>query len=586
MKPIKKLNLENNSIRTLLFYAAIACVINLIVFFIINKLSFVHFEMNDDFTIQNLLNGSLGEHYTHFAHSNFILSSILSGLYSISAAVNWYGLYLFLALLLSCSFIGAILMDKFSLKTGIALYLLTVPLLFGLFLTYFTYTLVCYAMLACALASLIYGFYSVNAKTRKFLYIFSVIMLVSSVLLREEIIASAFVYFVALAILFLIKYKKQALKVCLSIAIGFLAIGAFTLADTAYFNADEERSDYLAFHEARIQLVDHEPLNYGRDQYVFDTVGWSASDVETFKSFTYPDDKQFSVQNMEYIYESMEQTRYMTDMNAIVANITSTFGGNNLLGNAMFVLICLFGVFAVAFVSQKKKLFKLFTVAMIALPFLFLIVFAMLYRSVPRVAYPHFLLSTIVLLFFIDKKTFSQTSLPKVNSAVFMLIIAVFSMGMASLLYQTYSDGAAKSQNTVVAEVRDAYEAMYLNSDSTYIYPISSPLLAANESYGIFHAFEEDYFINNRLLGGWDTRSPSYIDFKERNNLSSLPADLLDNEDVYLVIPNADQLTSYFYNNHGTPVKYEVVQQISPSLQAVKVVTATAEEIGTVYLPE
>ena len=593
MLTLKKPTLEKNRIGTLLTYTAMVCVVNLIVFFVLNRLNFIHFEMNDDFTIQNLLNGSMGDHYIYFAHSNVVLSTVLSGLYRLTAAVNWYGVYLFIALLFSCSFTGAILIDKFNFKAGFALNLLLLPLLFGLILTNFTYTLICYAMLVCAVSCLVYGFYIQNRKTRRFLYILSIVMLVSSVLLRKEIIASALVYCLAVAALLLIRYKKNALRFCLVVLIGFAIIGGFTLIDRAYYNSTPELSEYLQFHEARIGLVDHEPLNYARDEYFLAEIGWTETDVSLYRDYyTYPDDAKFSTEKMEYIYSSMSETRYMTDGNAIFSNLISTFAGNNLLGCGIFILICLFASFAFAFVSQKKRLFKWFTVLLLLLPFLFQILFNMLYRTAPRAIYPHYMLSIITLLLFVDTDALLQKlGLPAsgtraLASTLCLLVTVVAGIGIANLLITTKWEGEVTAQNPVVTETRQTFDAMYEDKEGVYLYPTTSPLLSAHNCYHIFDTFPEDYFKNNRLLGGWDTRSPSYNDFKQRYGLTSLPLDIVDNPDVYLVIPNADFLTAYFYTDHQLPVKYEVVRQIDSTIKIVRVLSASADEMGTVIEPD
>jgi hypothetical protein len=111
-----------------------------------------------------------------------------------------------------------------------------------------------------------------------------------------------------------------------------------------------------------------------------------------------------------------------------------------------------------------------------------------------------------------------------------------------------------------------------------FMYPITSPLLRANDCYGIFHAFPEDYFANNRLLGGWDTRSPSYSNFKARNGLLSLPRDLIGS-DVCLVAPSLDRLTQYFSEAYGVQAGYKNVTQLGGSnLTAVRAVEIKPEE--------
>lgn len=585
-KTIQK-QFSKNSIRAILICTAIACLINLVVFLVVNKLNFVHFNMNDDFYIQNLINGSMGRHYLHFSHSNVAFSAVLSGLYSAIWQVNWYGLFLFVALLLSSGVIGGVLMDKFGLKLGLALYVLTLPLCFGLILTQFTYTLVCYAMLGCALVCLVYGFYMENKAARRFLYTISVIMLVGGVMLRKESVASAVVYCGAVALLLLIRYKKRAAGALLTLLIGFAVVGGLALADAAYFQSNPELAQYKRFHTARVDIMDHQPLDYPRYPEVFEQVGWSAEDANFFRNyFTYPDDPQFSEQNMEYIYDNIEPTRYNLNVPDVLQRT-----GNILKPEYAYILICLLVLMAVAFVSQKRKLFRAFTIVVAALPFLFQILFNVLWRDVFRAWYPHYLLSILLLLLLIDVRNLHEKMVSTAESwqtknllaGILAVVFVMGGIGTASLLQGTSAarrgmdEELQKTYGTDVQGIQQAFDTMYYtSSEYAFMYPTTSVLLRGNEAYSIFHAFPKDYFKNNRLLGGWDTRSPSYNDFKKRYGLESLPKDLIDSR-VLLVSPDLTFLQNYYMEAYGINTVFETMMQLTPNLMAGQMFSIPAE---------
>ncbi len=572
----KKPMLIHNKVSTILICSLLSCAISLIVFAVINSIDFVHFYMNDDFYIQNLLNGSMGEHYTYFVHSNAALSSVLAGLYSLGPAINWYGWFLFISLLGSSSVMGGVLMDKFGFGAGLCLYLISVPLMFGLFLSAFTYTLVCYALLASALICMVHGFYCSGKKTRLFLYVISALMLVVSMLLRKEVVVSAMVYTYALGLLFLIKYKKKAVSFLLVLAVSFGAVLCFSLADGAYYASSGELSSYKRFHEARINLVDHAPLDYSRYGEVFEGVGWSSLDVAMlYPNYTYPDDERFNVESMESIYEGMKSGRYNTNAAEIISDIVNKFHYSS---NFFYVLLCLFVSAIVAFVSQRSKLFRVFTVVITVLPFMFQALFTVLWRTAFRAYYPHYLLSIILLLALVDferlRDMFPLSGDSKKKPALAMACMAVVAaLGMAGLFVDTawkraqrYEDYGSNIEQNVAA-----FDEMAQNPETAYLYPVSSPLLWANESYSIFHAFPEDYFINSKLLGGWDSRSPAWNDFKERYVISSLPLGVIDSSGVCLVSPELSLLTQYF-QQEGKEVNYEDVMPLGDNLMAVRVI--------------
>ncbi len=575
-----------NSIKSILLYAAVACAINVAVFIVMDALNFVHFSMNDDFYIQNLLNGSMGEYYTHFPHISVVLNYVLAGLYRLFGAVNWYGIYLFLGLLLACSFAGGVIMDKFGSRLGSALYILTVPFCFGMIVMNFTYTMVCYAMMGCALVCLIYAFYMENKKTRRFLYVISVIALVSSMALRKESAASALVYFGALGILFFIRYRRAATGFLLALIAGFAIFGGLTLIDGAYFASNKELADYKRFHAARINIMDHQPLDYARYPGLFADLGWSAQDVDYFwGSFTYPDDDRFSVEKMEYIYDGMADTRYNLNGQVVVQDAV-----NNVMDTGyLFMLVCLVAAFSAAFISQKKKLFRVFTAVIAALPFLFQILFNVLWRGEAlRAWYPHYILSILLLIMLIDVASLRARAGGEINqksvSAAAMLVFCVAGIGLCSSFFSTVQSRVSIDERlharygTSVEGIKEAYETMYAVSDElAFMYPTSNPLIEGNEAYSIFHAFPKDYFINNHLLGGWDTRSPAYNDFKKRYGLEVLPRDLAGSE-VRLVSPDLARLQQFFADSYGLDVQYGDEIQLSPNIVAVRGVIANLPE--------
>jgi len=580
MVAVRKNALEKGTLRTVLIYTALACVINVIVFLVINKLDFIHYEMNDDFAVQSLLNGSMGGYYTHFQQINIAFNAMLAGLYRVIPAINWYGVFLFAALMVSASVTGGIILDKFGLRLGLPVYIASIPLFYGMILMHFTFTLVCYALMVCAFVSLVYGFYVKQKKLKVFCYVVSIVTLASSVLLRYEAVYSAIVYFGALALLMLIKYKKRALMFLLTVAVSFGAIGCFFAADNMYYASSEELSEYFRFNKARTNLVDKAPMDYNRYEHVFREVGWSQTDVTTFRMFQFPDDEKFSVENLEYIYDHINDTRYNDDADQILSNLAGMF--NN---DYVYMFICLFLFFAVAAMSQKKKLFKVFSLFLAVLPFLFQILFIVMWRGVFRVVYPHYMLSILALVMFVDTGALAEKMAPDITGkyakniifgAMFCLV-AVAGVGVGNMMLNAkwnYDERSVEMQDNLDF-AKNAFENMELNPDKVFMYPApSSPLLLANQCYGIFDTFEKDEFINIRTLGGWDTRSPAYYDFMERYGLEVLPRDLIDNDKVLIVLPSEYPMNVYINDTYGRAIEFEGVIPLDGDMIAAKVIDA------------
>jgi len=579
----KKLKIGNNTVRSILVYTAIACGINVVFFLIINHIDFIHFGMNDDFYAQNLLSGAMGGQYLYFKQINIALGGALAGLYSLSNAVNWYGVFLFAALLASCGLPGGILMDKFGLKIGIPMYIATIPFFFGMLLYNITFTLVSYALLTAGVLCLVYAFYIGDRKAARMLYILSAVAGMLSMTLRMEAVATAAVYFCSVTVLMLLRYKKQALKPVLTVAVMFAAIGALLLADNAYYNSSEELKEYDRFNAARTNVQDKAPLDYERYSEAFSSLGWTPGDVEIVRGFYFPDNEKFDAEALEAIYASMEATHINSDPQAMLAELKNVFSSNNSFSmNNVYLLMWIFMFMAVAFATQRKKLFKVYSVFLAALPFLFHILFVIIWRVAFRVTYPHYVISAMLLMMFVDvariKPDMAASASKRIVNSVFAGIIAVAAVGTVNLFINIGLQGdqrRATLGSAVDNGIDGIYEYVNSNPDKAFVYTVSSSIMIeAGHCYSIFDTFPRDYFKNLRMLGGWDSRSPSYNDFKERYGLDELPEDLLNNNSVYLITPQEQQdylIASYFANNYGINVEYQAAGQLGEGLEAVEV---------------
>ncbi len=576
---------KHSSLKTMLIYIVLIGIINSVVFLALNQLDFIHYETNDDFVLQSLLSGSLGEQYVQFPHMNFALQKFIVILYQAVPSLNCYGIFLFGMLLLSATLVGAILLDKFGIKTGLLIYLLTVPIYYGLFLGQFQYTIVAYSLLIASFAGFIYGFYVPRKNTRIFLYILSAVFLILSICMRNETVVSAAVYFAALLIFIWIRHGKKAGLLLATVLASFAVVGAFMAADNAYYNSTEELQSFKAFHEARIEMVDRAPLNYETHKEAFEQAGWTQTDTNLFSEYVYPDDEKFSVQNLNNIITARKDVSFMTDPAAIVASVISTFNDSN-----VYMLCLLFVALIFAYLSGKRRLFAVF---LFLLPFAVQILLLMLWRPVNRAVYPHYVMSIIALIMITDLGALKQRLFPgkftkeeakPLWRTAILVLAAVVLVLNANMFLNAKWDGESKALDPKARDARLALEYFSKNPEETYLYSTDSDLITVNESYSIFSAFPQGYLANSRVLGGWNTRSPSYNDFKEKNGLETLPLDMIDNDHVYYVAGETIGLmTGYFYETYGIPVKYERVAQIGENLFVYRIRSTTIDEIDTIY---
>lgn len=554
--------------------------INVIIFLILNKIDFIHYAISDDFFAQNLLNGAHGDYYIFFQQTNVALNGLLASLYKIMPAVNWYGVFNFAVLTVSASFTGAVLTDKFTIKIGLPVYLATVPVFYGAILLYFTYTTVCYGALAGSFVCLLYGFFVEKIKLRRLFFIISAILLCVAVLIRWEGIYSAFVYAFVIALWFLFRYRKRSLRAVLTLLIAFGIAFCFFGVDKAYYNSSPELSEYIDFNMARSDLEDKAPLDYELYAPVFLSVDWTPVDVQRIGDFYLPDDEKINTENMRHVYEQMRPTRYNLDFNNIINQIYGTFSDYFVYGN-----LCLFIFLILVWLTNKNIWTRILSVIIALLPYLFYALFIVLWRPAFRVTYPHFILSIIIMPMLIDQNKITDIRERLRNTAddpskpvtcAIALITVFAAVGFANMLIRAKWINNDRTGGTGVMSdsVPIAFEQMSLNSDYAFVYaPPASPLLGANEYYGIFDAFQKDYLKNSQLLGGWVVRSPEYEDFKKRYDIKALPADLLNNGKLLFVMPEGGLTQQYFAQEFGVSVGFEDVIELAPGITACRVIS-------------
>ena len=573
-----------NELGTLLKYIILIGLINAAVFLALNELNFICYSTNDDFVIQSLLSGALGDFYVQFPQMNFLVQKLIAALYQTAPSVNAYGFFLFTALILSASLVGGIFLDKFGFKTGLLIYLATIPVYYGMFLTQFQYTMVAYSLLIASAAGFIYASGMPKKHTRVFLYAVSAFFLVASLCLRVETAVSAVLYFAVILLFIWLREKKRAAVLMVVVLASFAVVGGLSAADGAYYKSTKELFDFKAFFSARVEMVDRAPLDFEAHRETFEQAGWTETDVEMFKSYIYPDDAKFSVLNLDNIIEARNDVLLMADGGAMAASLISTFNDTNI-----YVLCLLFVALVFAYISGRRRLFAVF---LFVLPFAVQILLLMLWRPVYRAVYPHYVISVLTLLMIIDvdgirnKLGIDNLKEPEAGGLkrVAALVILSFVIVMnGNLFLNAKWNGALKAEDSVVRDVGMADDYFAAHPKNAYFYSTDSDMIAINESYSIFHVFPEGYLENSRVLGGWNTRSPSYNDFKEKYGLDTLPLDMVDNEHVYYVAGgNIGLLTTYFYETYGVPVLYEQVDQLGSDLYVYRIKSTDLENIGAI----
>ncbi|MGI6152629.1 MAG: hypothetical protein ACOYJB_02180 [Christensenellaceae bacterium] len=583
------IRMPENALPKYLVYLVFLLLVNLLIFWVMHSLHPIIYGENDDFAMQNLLSGALGDYYLYFPTSNVAFSAVIAGLYQAFPVANWFAIYMMCALILSWAFVGSLLMKKFGIKIGLPLYLVLVPLTFGAFLTYFTFTVITHSLLIGALACLVSAFYAEDKALRRFLYISFVVLQLLAVFIRKEAVGTAAVYGGLFVLFALIRYKKRAIALIGVAAASFAVVGAFYAADLAYYKNDSEAGEFKRWYEARGGLVDFGIPDYNGHAEEYEKLGWTPADITMVRFHMFPDDPEFSTEAFEYVASMREDSPIITNGEAVLSQFLLIFTDNKYPAGFVVVLVVLCGAFVAAWFSAGKKIVA---ALLFALPFLLHIAFIMLQRAPTRMVLPHYLLSIVMLLGMVDTGALKKDSsadtkaLYKRLGTVFCaFLLSVAGVLNATMFFRQHKAGADKGDQQKIITQDKLYDS--IAGDKEHLYVCTSEnhiMLQMCFAHSVFHMFPQGYFSNSLHLGGWNARSPFYTGTLEKYSVDMLPRDIIDNENVYIVIWKGEEmLTEFFYQKYGVSVKYEIVQSFDDTVFVCKATVGTEEEKGLVY---
>lgn len=317
----------------------------------------LRFATNDDTTMLAIAAGGYGGRPSPYVvNIHFIIGYILKTLYTVIPDVNWFTVLYFVMYFLASAYVICIIARvcesrAYALITGHIM----AGLSFFLLMSFFSFTVVAYALLTAGLTGLIYADSRQPVPVRPI--IISTVYIISAALMRTDVINTAIVMVTVYGIVssVLLKDKKPLLRMSY-VLIGlivteYIAIGSNTLClmsnavEAAFYNWGELRS----------KALDCAPVPY--DEALFSQNGFSRASYDAcYGAFYYIKDAV-----------SADKMKMLTDWNVnrydphIIGYIRSHFGayltdGYRRIWQEMLAFITTAGVIAGSKVNRRKNL--------------------------------------------------------------------------------------------------------------------------------------------------------------------------------------------------------------------------------------
>lgn len=552
-------------------------IINAIIFIMYIKIVGLYFGINDDIAISKLIAGSTGMYEGYSVYINFIPSYILSKISIVFSVRNWFGVYLLASYYLAWTTISTILLEKFKMKVGLSLYLILSLIGVIPMLRFFTFTYVSYISLLASICLIVYLYKErYDSKINLIGYIISILIFINGSFIRYKCFYTVILLLIGYTIIKFIQDKKKAIYIiwmCIIIVISTLGLRQ---ASQYQYNKDEVWKQYLEFNLVRSKLIDYGLPKYEEHKEIYDNVGWSINDYSIFNSYSFPDDEKFSTENLKKIEEYREKNiDNKINVNKIIKKVYTNISSSIYMILSVLLIIVI-GIYNIIFGKEK-----LLSSLLIIYPFVINIMFIVVGRSPERVTYPHYIMSTILLLIIGDFKELYENN-KRYTQFISSICITIFILFGMNILYEEYDTNEQNVNSYELAKAKEINEYLYNHKENVYLTTMDYNSGTIYEKSAL-RGYEKDSELNVISIGGWRSRTKNWNDMKDINGINTILLDLVNKDNYYFVAKTADSInnyTIYFNETYGLDVMFDKVDNIyETNIYEVKIINNLENEV-------
>ena len=534
--------------------------ITILYFIFIFSVFRVGYETNDDISMISIASGYLGGAASPvLVFSNVILGFFLNFLYGMQTRLNWEILLFILINFLSAWSLILLVFSALVKPVFKLIGLMVILLCDAYFLIRINFTTIP-AFASIAGLSLLLTAVLSHSPVKKLSLIGGISLLLVSSLIRFESVLLILLMIIPALIIFHRSFQFRILALAF-IASSVLVAGC-NVFDRMYVNSNPAWQSYSLYNQARSSLQDTpRSANLWK---TYDEVGWSENDFLLFKHWFFPDRKVYSIENLQYLVEHtpVEQADLVGTLDLLVSSLSRLISLPYI-----FVMVAVWLGMLLCVVPAKKVLMPSFIVVITSLAILFYLSEVM---KIPyRVMLPVLSANAIFGLFIF------LASIPGWNQGMHSRKDpGLFWMGVISMVFSfVMASGLVLAQMVMTSRTNMKRQAAYqqITSDLKALQEQGTILpnaLIVSPAYGVPLEWSNPLVLDfpevQYLNMGWLTFSPPYEETLQDHQVSSLPAGLYQNDNVYLmVIPSRMEAIRQFITDHeGVEVDVSVLYEV------------------------
>lgn len=549
----------------------IAILINVVILCATLLITELHYESNDDYALARMV-GNQARFNVGF--TNRFLCMLVYALQQLMPAVN---MWVFLQIILSfCAFcvLSYLFLSKGVSRLNIC-FAITIPIIFA-YDHYDTFQFTKTAALLLSAGALLTIHAYRTGRTRFyipavcFLYLGAAYRfdnLLPAIALFSVFMAAFFIFkhgFSPRAALSFIEKRKLASIFCMVLITGlFLSQWA---SETINMQT-ENYAEWKEYNRTRARFTDYPNLNYEENTAFFENLGISAQDFSMMSAWYLDPDGAASYGNLRAIEEKQLLLQKHIFDDAIAPFVERLWENTKNITRWGFHqgLLLLFLIAGVGFFNRRWTGTVIVIILMNLAITLYLFYIG---RAIYRATYLMDL-SVIVMLFYASEpKRWPTTG--RINRFTTFLhrnrMIILCTGILLIALFTTVSMMRITSIQTPNTEADGLYNHIRNHPESFFVFDAKaqSDYLQSISAYAKpLKPFPPEYEQNVSAFGGWHILSPSYKDSLSAYGLENVYADIIDNENVYVIESLEWAPIIQYFNDHYAPPGKEIYSELA-----------------------
>lgn len=547
---------KNSSVKKLF----LALGINLIILILTQIFATSYFALYDDVVMNDIAAGYYGEEFSQYLiFPNIIYGFILKFLYSLTHAVNFYGIVQFVLAFFGLWMVSYVFLKRYSYVIGTVL-----SVVMGVFFSYFAFISIQFTQLAaicCATGCIVFFYGLIERGT--YLQIAGIFLIMSGYWIRNDVFWSTLPFLLILLVRYCIEegffkkehwYRRHRRLFLSSFALIACLLFSY-FVDYKVYEAKDWK-EYTEYNLCRASILDYELPAYDENEEFYKSIGFSENDVKMLANWNYADNDKYTLENLKKISQYTDSKRNLHLDIKIIQEI-----GAKLIesGNGFFCVYFSMILSLAALICLKgyRKIYVLFMWGAIAVEYWYLLCNG---RIPQRTYFAIWLITTIMLLTLLMDNMLAGTKSTLIWSGVFLVSCLVcFFVQYPVINEQQTATNYLEEQERCERLLTDIAKS----PDNLYLIDCRSIDLP-REVFYVPKNSTSNYANNYVPLGGWICPTPMYqnilYNYDVENPVRALAR---SRENLYYVTQHGngtiETMTKYLQENYRKKIKAKLV---------------------------